>query len=105
MTRRIKLSKSKVKSPLFNKSLKQGEKLEIEEGKYFYTRGGWVARIIYVIKSDNKCFVVHNPSTPYENGPIAHELNTGYAIPMFSFLEPPSYTGHPADLVKEVVVT
>ena len=105
MMRRVKLSKSKKKLPLFNKPLKSDIKLNVEEGLYFYTRGGWVARILYVNKSNRKCFAVHNPGTPYEAGPIAHELESGFAVPMFSFLEPPAFTGHPADLVKEVNIT
>jgi len=77
-------------------------KLDIEEGKYFNTRGGWIARVIYVSKESNQCFAIHQPGTKFESGPVFHELKTGYVMPLFSLLTPPAYTGHPADLVEEV---
>jgi hypothetical protein len=47
---------------------------------------------------------VHNPKTPFEVGPVLHMLSTGFAAPLFSIVEPPAYTGHPADLIKEAEV-
>jgi hypothetical protein len=103
--RRKKLSKSKVKLPLFNTPLSGGVDLSIVEGNYYYSRGGWVARVVYVDnRNEGRCYAIHNPGTPYESSPIIHELKTGYAVPLFSVGEPPAYTGHPADLVKEVTV-
>ncbi len=100
-----KLTKSKKTLPLFNKPLSKGVDLKIIDGAYYYARGGWVAKVIYVdSREEGRCYVIHNPGTPYESLPIIHELKTGYAIPTFSIGEPPAYTGHPADLVKEVVI-
>lgn len=99
------MTKLKETLPLFNQPLSKEVALNIIEGKYFYARGGWVAKVVYVdTRAEGKCFVVHNPGTPFESLPIMHELKTGYAIPMFSIGEPPAYTGHPADLVKEVTI-
>ncbi len=87
---------------LFTKPLKDRPNLKIEEGKYFNTRGGRIAKIIYVSKETKQCCAIHSPGTKFENGPIFHELETGYALPLFSLLTPPTYTGHPADLIEEV---
>ena len=93
---------SKKPLPLFNKPLRTNLKLEIEEGKYFETRGGWIAKIIYVSSIQNQCYAIHNPGTQYEVGPVFHEIGTGNANPLFGLLNPPVFTGHPADLIKEV---
>lgn len=89
--------------PLFNQPLKKEVKLNIEEGKYFETRGGWIAKIIYVSEIQKQCFAMHNPGTKFEVGPVFHEIDTGYANSLFGLLNPPAFTGHPADLVKEVI--
>jgi len=96
------LAKPKKKLPLFNKPILKEQDLCIVENSYFYTRGGWIAKVIYINKTMDRCFAVHNPETPYEAGPIAHELKTGFAQPLFGIMNPPAYTGHPADLVKEI---
>jgi hypothetical protein len=95
----------KEKSQIFKDPLATGVSLDIVENKYFYTRGGWVAKIIYVNNITGKCFAVHNPGTAYEIAPITHDINTGFAMPMFSLLDPPAYTGHPSDLVREMSVS
>jgi len=97
------LAKQKKKLQLFEKSIAKEIELNIRENSYFYTRGGWIAKVIYVNNPTQKCFAIHNPNTPYEVGPVAHELKTGFATPLFSIFEPPAFSGHPADLVKEVV--
>ena len=95
--------RSNKKSPRFIRPLNPNDiELNIIEGKYFYTRGGWLAKVIYVSNTLSQCYVIHHPGTEYEIGPIFHDITTGYAIPFFSLLEPPAYTGHPADLIKEV---
>lgn len=92
------------KSLLFTKPLRDKKNLKIEEGMYFSTRDGWIARIIYVDKDKSQCCAVHNPGTPYEVGPVFHDAKTGFAMPYFGILEPPAFTGHPADLIEEVSV-
>ena len=101
------MSKSKKTSPLFNKPLGKEIQLDIQDGSYFYTRGGWSAKVVHVCFNIDRCYVIHNPGTPYEVGPVAHEVKSGHALTMslFPLLEPPAYTGHPADLVKEMEVS
>uniref|UniRef100_A0A7C3WM24 Uncharacterized protein n=1 Tax=Dictyoglomus turgidum TaxID=513050 RepID=A0A7C3WM24_9BACT len=100
-----KLKKNSNNLPLFDQPLKKkAPSLYIEEGKYYYTRGGWIAKVVYVNDKDDICYAVHNPKTPFEVGPVLHMLSTGFAAPLFSIVEPPAYTGHPADLIKEAEV-
>ena len=97
--------KSKEQPPLFNHPLSKGVILDVAEGKYFYARGGWIAKVIYVDnRPPGKFYAIHNPATPFESSPVMHLLETGYATPILSIGEPPAYNGHPADLVKEVVI-
>lgn len=96
--------KLKEQPPLFSKPLSKEINLNVEEGRYFYSRGGWIAKVIHVdTRPPGRFYAIHNPGTSFESSPIIHELKTGYATPMFSIGEPPSYTGHPADLVKEAI--
>ena len=81
--------------------------LKVEEGDYFTTRGGWLARILYINNIVGVCYAVHNPGTQYEIGPILHERDTGYSISLMipGMVAPPAYEGHPADLIKKVKPT
>jgi hypothetical protein len=98
------LKKSKESLPLFNEPFPQKLKLNIKENSFFQTRGGWVAKVVYIYVDSNRCIAIHNPNTPYESSPIIHENDSGFAIPAFSIGEPPTYSGHPADFVKEVQI-
>lgn len=96
---------SRKELPIFKQPSKTKATLNIKEGSYFYTRGGWVARIVFVVNAKDLCYAVHNPGTPYESEPIVHEVNSGFAIPRLSIGEPPAYTGHPADLTEEIQIS
>lgn len=78
--------------------------IQLKENAMYYTRGGWVATVIWI--NGNTCYVIHNPKTAYETGPVLHDKSTGYAIYVtFAgnlIAPPPTFKGHPADLVKEV---
>ena len=78
--------------------------LSIQEGRYYRTRGNWIAKIIHINEKSQICFVIHNPGNEFEQGPVMHELLTGNVleISLYSFLTPPAYYGHPSDLVEEV---
>ena len=83
----------------------EGESVfDIKEGGYYQTRGNWIARVVYVSKTVPLCYAIHNPGSPLEVGPVAHEVGTGYAVNLtiFNFSVPPAYEGHPADLMEEV---
>jgi hypothetical protein len=78
--------------------------LNILEGKYYHTRGGWIAKVVHVSTSQKICYVIHNPGDATESAPILHDKKNGFALypSILAFLVPPAYGGHPADLIEEV---
>ncbi len=78
--------------------------MELEVGKYYRSRGGWKAVVIWeTTKISNLVttyyYVVHRPATKDESIPVCHDSN-GRSQSSFSVNEPPSYDLHPADLVE-----
>jgi len=79
--------------------------LEVEVGKAYVTRGGWMAVVIWVMSNPQKShpiafYAVHKPGAPDEKCPIAH-MASGRARIILGINEPPYYDGHPADIVGE----
>lgn len=93
----------------------EDKELTFEVGKYYKTRGGWKALIVWIdgcvdntppthVISFGKQWIycVHKPNTTEERGPVSHVYSTGKAVTQFSVNEPPQYEcDHPADLVEE----
>ncbi len=75
----------------------------LEVGRTYKTRGGWDAVVIwhksprFMVDAD-AYYAVHKPGTDDESVPIFHWPD-GRAGTTFSINEPPSYDGHPADIV------
>ena len=77
---------------------------KIEGDRYYNTRGGWLCKCIYVNQNVRIAYVVHNPNTDMEAGPVMHSIDTGFAIDvsLLNHMTPPAYKGHPADVIEEV---
>ena len=86
--------------------------MKIEKGKRYKTRGGWEAEVIWVLANNGYGYAMHfrSPevrgdslylSDNVEDGPYYHS-DKGKALTLFSIHEPPSYHGHPADIVEEL---
>ena len=85
------------------------EKMKIEKGKKYLTRGGWVAECIWEDGSRRYC--VHTVPEEHQKQygyydyhftpPIYHESD-GRAGSILVVNEPPSFFGHPADIVSEI---
>ena len=77
---------------------------QLQDNRYYTTRGGWLAKCIYVNPITKLAYVIHNPSTEIEAGPVMHSMETGFAIDvsLLNHMTPPAYNGHPADITEEV---
>lgn len=83
--------------------------MKLEKGKRYKTRGGWEAECIWVDESYSY-FMHFNPTGCVDDtfriagdkvcGPIYH-FKCG-ASANFSVNEPPTYYGHPADIISLV---
>ena len=69
----------------------------VRVGDEFTSRGGWLARVIWVRTDGSGFYTVHKPDTAEEVVPVYH-FPDGRALPIFVVCPPPHYNGDPADV-------
>lgn len=74
-------------------------------GKTYKTRGGWDAVVIWgvsrnIVYPARGFYAIHKPYTDKESGPIFHG-DSGEAKVTFAVNDPPTYDGHPADIILD----
>ena len=81
--------------------------MKVEIGKDYQTYGGWLARVIWLVKGDlfKGFYAIHKPTIyGYESPPIYHD-KSGKAHSIFSVNEPFTYGApHPADIIEGEVI-
>ncbi len=72
-----------------------------EIGKTYTTRGGWPAKIISKSKDQGRMFAIHKPGDKFcESEPVLHNSVIGHAMTTLVSRTPPTYHGHPADILQ-----
>lgn len=74
-----------------------------EVGKEYRTRGGWKARVIWaptgIVIGRVNVYAIHKPGDVQESCPVLHD-GDGRAEATLAVYNPPTYGGHPADLME-----